>query len=226
VSGIFGWVMLCAVVLAAPDLRKAAASGDGAFTTIVSSVAGPVLAAALYGGIAVAQYLCGLATVTSASRMAFAFARDGGLPCSETLRWVSPVYRTPVFAIWTVSLLSILFTLLTPMYETIAATCVIFLYISYVLPTALGLIAFRRTWTRMGPWDLGDWYRPLAAVCVLGCGLLFVIGVWPPNQKALFTVVGVVGAMFLVWYGLERQRFRGPPVRSMDQAKQGKGDLA
>ena len=37
------------------------------------------LAVMFIAGIVVAQYLCGLATVTSASRMAFAFARDGGL---------------------------------------------------------------------------------------------------------------------------------------------------
>lgn len=34
---------------------------------------------ALYLGIGMSKYLCGLATVTSASRMTFAFAQDGGL---------------------------------------------------------------------------------------------------------------------------------------------------
>ncbi|WP_414693186.1 amino acid permease, partial [Parvibaculum sp.] len=44
---------------------------------------------------------CGLATVTSASRMIFAFSRDGGLPFSKLLAKVSPTRRTPVAAIWT-----------------------------------------------------------------------------------------------------------------------------
>ena len=47
-----------------------------------------------------AQYLCGLATVTSASRMAYAFARDGGLPFSSAVRWVCPRRRSPAVAIW------------------------------------------------------------------------------------------------------------------------------
>ena len=34
----------------------------------------------MYLVIFIAQLLCGLATVTSASRMIFAFSRDGGLP--------------------------------------------------------------------------------------------------------------------------------------------------
>ena len=60
-------------------------------------------------GIVVAQFLCGLATVTSASRMAYAFARDGGLPFSDRFGSVSPKFRTPAVAIWTVSLLSVAF---------------------------------------------------------------------------------------------------------------------
>ena len=212
VSGVFGWVMLCAVVLAAPDLRAAATSGGKAFFTIIDAVVPKWVAIVLYLGIAVGQYLCGLATVTSASRMAFAFARDGGLPCSERLRWVSPVYRTPVFAIWTVALLSVFFTIYTPVYDTIAATCTIFLYISYVLPTALGLKAFGRTWTRMGPWHLGPLYRPLAVVCVLGCSLLFVIGVQEPNRIALWTVLGMTATILMVWFGHARNRFPGPPA--------------
>jgi amino acid transporter len=215
VSGVFGWAMLCAVVLAARDPDGAARQGDGAFAGIVDGALTGVLwgapAAALYVGIAAAQYLCGLATVTSASRMAFAFARDGGLPFSLQLRRVNPVFRTPIASIWTVSLLAVGFTLFTPVYSTITVVCTVFLYVSYVLPTALGLWAYRRSWTRMGPWDLGVWYRPLALLSVLGCGLLFVVGVQPPNDRALVVVAGAVVALAAAWYAFERRRFPGPP---------------
>ncbi|MCI0458522.1 MAG: amino acid permease [Gemmataceae bacterium] len=212
VSGVFGWVMLCAVVLAAPNPDSAARSGEGAFAAIVDGVLPEALAVALYGGIAVAQYLCGLATVTSASRMAFAFARDGGLPFSRVLRQVSPIYRTPAFAVWAVALVAVGFTVYTPVYSTITVVCTVFLYISYVIPAALGLWAYGRTWTRMGPWDLGRWYRPLAVVSVLGCGVLFVIGVQPPNQQALIVVGGGIGVLAVAWFAGERRRFPGPPA--------------
>jgi amino acid transporter len=94
VSGVFGWVMLSAVLVAIPDIDAAAKSGEDAFHTIMTDLFPLALAVPLYVGIGVAQYLCGLATVTSASRMAFAFARDGGLPFSTTLRQVSDVYRS------------------------------------------------------------------------------------------------------------------------------------
>src|SRR5206468_1552953 len=102
VSGVFGWVMLAAVVLAIRDPAETAGQGDGAFVHAVNGALPTGLALALFGGIAVAQYLCGLATVTSASRMAFAFARDGGLPWSRHLRHIHPEHRTPVLAIWVV----------------------------------------------------------------------------------------------------------------------------
>ncbi len=211
VSGAFGWVMLCAVVLAAPDLGEAANQGKGAFAWVVGGALPGWLAKALFLAIALAQYLCGLAAVTSASRMAFAFARDGGLPFSALLRRVSRKWGTPVYSIWAVAGLSVAFTVYTPVYSTTTAVCVLFLYLAYVLPTALGLLAHGKTWTRMGPWELGRWYRPLALVCVVGCAVLFSIGVQEPNEKALLVVLGTVAVLVAVWYAGERKRFRGPP---------------
>jgi amino acid transporter len=211
ISGICGWVMLSSFVLAMPDLEQAAAAGDRVFFWTIGTVFPGWLALAFYVGIAVAQYMCGLATVTSASRMVFAFARDEGLLFSATLRRVSPRFRTPACAIWAVSFGSVLFTVYTPVYSTITTVCTIFLYISYILPTALGVLAQGRTWTRFGPWHIGACYRPLAIISVLGCGLLIAIGMAPPNDKALgitgLTVVGLIG----IWFGFERQRFAGPP---------------
>ena len=47
-------------------------------------------------GLAVlAMWFCGLSSVTSASRMVYAFARDGGVPFASHLRKVSARWRTP-----------------------------------------------------------------------------------------------------------------------------------
>ena len=211
VSGIVGWVMLCAIVLAMPDLDTAARQGDNVVFWTIGQVLPKAVATALYIGIAIAQYLCGLATVTSASRMAYAFARDGGLPLSQYLKRVSDQRRTPVTAIWVTSLLVVGFTLYTPVYSTITTVCVIFLYVSYLIPTALGLRAYGRTWTTTGPWSIGGHYRWLAFLCVVGAGLLLVVGVQPPNEKALGIVEGALLAAAIAWFGSERRRFRGPP---------------
>ncbi|MGH9362260.1 MAG: amino acid permease, partial [Thermoanaerobaculia bacterium] len=197
VSAVGGWVLLSAMVIAIPDLDAGAAKGDQVFYWTMGRVLPPWLATALFLGIALAQYLCGLATVTSASRMLYAFARDGGLPFSAALRRVSAERKAPAAAVWLAAGLSELFTLYTPAYATITAAGTIFLYLSYALPIALGFFAYGRTWTRMGPWNLGGWYRPLAALCVVWCGALLVIGFQPPNEKAFWTVCGAVALLAL-----------------------------
>jgi amino acid transporter len=211
VSGVFGWMMLCAVVLAIPSLDAAAAQGGKAFPWTMKQVLPLGLAQGLLVGIVVAQYLCGLATLTSASRMMYAFARDGGTPCSGLVRSVSRASQAPYVAIWTVTVLSVLFMVLVP-YATIAAICAMLLYVSYVLPTTAGFFAYGRTWTAMGPWSIGRWYKPLALVAALWCGLLVYIGMQPPNDLSLPIVGGLSGALAVAWFTLERKRFGGPPM--------------
>ena len=211
VSGVAGWIMLIALVLAIPQADDAARQGDNMVLWILRAVLPRPVGLLICGGIAVAQYLCGLATVTSASRMAYAFARDGGLPLSSWVRRVCPRYRTPDVAIWGVAAASILFTLYTPVYSTITAVCTNFLYVSYVLPTALGLLAHGRNWTTYGPWHLGAWFKPLAALSVLGCCGLIAIGMQPPNEKAVVVVGGSCLLLAVGWLARARHTFPGPP---------------
>ncbi len=121
VSAVFGWIMLAAMVLALPSMNEAAAQGDNAFHWMMRSVLPSWLVLLFVVGIAIAQYLCGLATVTSASRMTYAFARDGGLPWSQALRRVSPRYGSPAVAIWMTAFLALALTVYTPMYSTLAS---------------------------------------------------------------------------------------------------------
>jgi len=211
-SALAGWIMLSAFVLAIPDMDKAAASGWNVFFVTLDAVLPPPLKVLLYGLILLSQLLCGLATVTSASRMIYAFARDGGLPASSLLRKVHPGYRSPVAAIWTAALVSIAFTLYTPAYATIVSVTVIFIFLSYGLPVVAGVFAYRRSWTRMGPWDMGPAYRLVAVLAMLAIALVFYLGVQPPNDAALWITGLFLLITAVVWFGFERRRFKGPPV--------------
>jgi amino acid transporter len=217
VSGIFGWVMVAAFVLALPSVAAGAKQGANVFPWLMTQVLPGLAGNALWIGIVLGNYLCGLACVTSTSRMMYAFARDGGLPGSSALRRVSPRWKTPVAAIWTTVALAFASTLYAPAYTTLTTACVIFLYLSYVMPAAAGLRAYGRSWTRMGPFDLGGGlYRALAATSVAGVALLIWIGVQPPNEKALAATLAAVGALAAAWGLGVRRRFRGPPAISLD----------
>jgi amino acid transporter len=220
ISMLAGWLLLSAFVLAIPDMDKAAASGWSVFFDVTRAVLPVWLLTTINVGILVSQYLCGLATVTSCSRMIFAFARDGGLPASGALRRVHGKFRVPVAAIWTSAILGILFTTYTPVYSTVVSVCVIFLFISYGMPVILGFFAWGRSWTKMGPWDMGEGaYKLVALLVLLSMVLIFVLGIQPPNNKALPITVGFLILTGVVWFGFERRRFKGPPQGVMIQSR-------
>lgn len=208
VSGLAGWVMLASIVLAAPDMDDAASKGLQSFFRIVREGTPYWTHFPMYLGLGVGQFLCGLAILTSVSRMAFAFARDGGLPFSEYLSRISPTSHTPSVAIWSVAVASVACALIR--YEAIASACAVFLYLSYTMPISAGLLAHGRTWTRMGPWELGGSFRPLAALSLLGCIVLVFIGMQPPNQKAQWVVGGSVVVLLVLWFAYKRTHFPGP----------------
>jgi amino acid transporter len=153
--------------------------------------------------------------------MIFAFARDQGLPFSDRLRRVHHTYRVPEAAIWTGAVLGVLFTMYTPVYSTVVSVTVIFLFISYGMPVILGYFAWGKRWTKMGPWNMGETkYKLVALLCFLSICLILFLGVQPPNDKAGQITVGFLVVTALVWFGVEKRRFKGPPQGVMIQGLQ------
>ncbi|MBB3233248.1 amino acid permease [Phyllobacterium endophyticum] len=221
-SAVFGYIMLCSFVLMIPNMDDAAKQGWNVFFWAMTEQVNPTVKNILYFLIFVCQFLCGLATVTSVSRMIFAFARDKGLPASRALSKVSPKHRTPVAAIWTGSTLAVLFvwgsSLVsigeTPVYTIVVSCTVIFLFFSFAIPIALGLFAWGTPkWNKMGPWNMGEAkFKLFAVLSIIAMALIFVLGIQPPNEWALYITVGFLIVTAIVWYGFEKRRFRGPPI--------------
>ncbi|MBN9433748.1 MAG: amino acid permease [Bosea sp.] len=224
-SAVFGYIMLCSFVLMIPNMDEAAKQGWNVFFWAMDSQVNPAVKVILYLAIFIAQFLCGLATVTSVSRMIFAFSRDGGLPASKALSSVSPKFRTPVAAIWTGAILAVLFvwgsSLVsigeTPVYTIVVSCTVIFLFFSFVIPIVLGLLAYGTSkWPKMGPWNMGrGLFTLFALLSIVAMILIFVIGIQPPNQWALYITVGFVVVTAVIWLAFENRRFQGPPIGDM-----------
>jgi len=210
-ASLFAWLFSCAFVLAIPDMGQAAHQGWNVFFWVMQAILPDAVRYPLYGLILIAQLLCGLATVTSVSRMIFAFARDDGLPASSLLKRVSPRFLSPVAAIWTGAVLSVAFTAYADGYTVVVSVTSILLYLSYAMPIAAGLFAYRRRWTGMGPWDMGPVFRPMAALSILLTAGIFLIGVQPPNGQALTVLLAVFALTAVLWLAVERRRFTGPP---------------
>lgn len=212
-SCLFGYIMVCSFVLAMPSVEEGAAQGFAVFPWMMNASPMPgFLRGLLFVGIVVANYLCALAGLTSCSRMMYAFARDGGLPFSRQLREVSAAYRTPVLAIWVSAVLALAATLYADAFVVLSTGCAVFLYLSYVMPVAAGLLAEGTRWTTKGPFDLGGASKAVAAVAVVGGLVLAFVGFQPPNEKVFYLTVGMIVVMVAIWYGFERRRFAGPPT--------------
>jgi amino acid transporter len=212
-SLVFGFAMAVSFVLASPDLAATAKDGANAWFNLYNNLPAPVwLKSILAVGIVLANYLCALAGLTSTSRMIFAFARDGGLPASSVWRKVSSIWRTPVAAIWLGAALSVAATLYSPAFAALAAGCALFLYVSYAMPVVAGLFAEGRTWTEFGPFRLGVWSKPFAVITVIGVVILMYAGIQPPFDILINYAIGLIVLLVVLWFGLERRRFQGPPV--------------
>lgn len=214
----FGYILVCSFVLAMADPVKSAHDGGNVFFNLMSGL--PISTAfrdVLYIGIAIANWVCSLACVTSTSRMIFAFSRDGGMP--KPFRKVSKQWRTPTNAIWLTVVLSVAVTLYSSAYAALSAGCAVFLYISYAMPIAAGFFALGKKWTSFGPFNLGALYRPLAVITVLGVVALTYLGIQPPNDIVTNYAIGVVVLLAAGWFLIERNRFAGPPIGEAAIAK-------
>ena len=229
-SGVFGYLFLAAFVLMIPNMDDAAKQGWNVFFWALDQRVPYTMKEILYLLIFVAQILCGLATVTSASRMIYAFSRDGGLPASKMLATVSPSHRTPNAAIWTSAVLALLFVWGakaleaggTPVYTVVVSCTVIFLFFSFIIPITLGLFTYGGPkWPKMGPWDIGRaGFSLFAVLSVIAMILIFLIGVQPPNALALNATVGFLILTAIVWFAFENRRFKGPPIGDMIAKRQ------
>ncbi len=222
-SWTFGLVMVAAFVLTMPTIKDGAAAGFNSFFYVWSSSKMPyALALFLAVGFVIVNYICALAGLTSTSRMMYAFSRDGGLPASGTLSYISTQYRTPTYAIWTGATLAFLSTLVGPLgimfklkvdpFLVLATGCAVFLYISYMIPVIAGFFAEGKTWTEKGPFNLGTWSKPIAIVAAIGVALLTITGFFPPNQPVFYLTVVLVVVLPILWFTGINKSFEGVPT--------------
>src|SRR4051812_4936828 len=82
-SAIFGWLVLLAITFAATNvdaINKAAAGGEFVSVAIIEQAVSSSWLKLILVITTVGQLFCGAACLTSASRMCYAFSRDGAIP--------------------------------------------------------------------------------------------------------------------------------------------------
>lgn len=182
VSLVAGWALLLAVTFAIQSWEGARDSEIGLppAQIFIDSV-GRTTGIFLLFIAAVAQFFCGMACVTSSSRMSFAFSRDNALPGSRLWAKVNPRTGTPTNSIWLVTVVSIVLASPSLWSETaylaVTSIAVIGLYIAYVAPVYLRL---RNPDFKQGRWNVGRWGRPVGWVAVVWVVFIVILFMLPP----------------------------------------------
>jgi amino acid transporter len=223
-SFFFGFIMLAFVTLSIKD--AAAASGaDNAFIHVISEALGGTFGTVVLWLVTFAMWFCGLSSVTSFSRMLYAFSRDRGMPWSRHWAEISRKYRTPAKAIWLVVILSFtlalfdyILKLVNPdtSYTTLAfltAVSVVGLYVAYGIPLYLKLRAeaggiFQRK--HYGPWNLGSWSKPINVLSIIWIVFISIVMVIPPNQTAGYALVVMFVLLLVMDLAYYKDHFPGP----------------
>jgi amino acid transporter len=209
VSGVAGFVMLLVVTLAIRDLPTAAAAPNP-FTWVLLDSLGPRVGSAMTWLVIGAMWFCGLSSVTSNSRMLFAFARDGGAPGSRWLARVSPRHRTPAVAVWTCIVTAFALAIWSRGEEVIVSISTIGFYASYGLPIVLALRARKQKRLERGPWHIGRWSGTVNTIAVAWIVIITIIFMLPPNQLTGYTFAGVLVLLAIYDGAWARRHFRGP----------------
>lgn len=217
VSAVAGYALVAALTLAIPDL-PAIAKDSAPPLAILRSAFGERAGNALMGLVVLAMWFCGLSSVTSASRMLFAFARDGGLPASTHLRRVSERFKTPIVATAAAVVLPMAIVFVTAplsdaVFTTVASLATTGLYVSYAVPIALGAVArHRKIWVHEGPFNLGRAGVPLAWIATIWSAFVLFACSLPPNGSAGILLFASVVALLTLYRLWARARFSGPQV--------------
>jgi amino acid transporter len=229
-SAVIGWVVLLAITFAATDpaaITKAGGSSLAIFESSLSDTAAKIVILISTIG----QLFCGMACLTSCSRMMYAFSRDRAVPGWQI--WTRlDAKRVPTYAVVASAVLALIITLpalksnaagVPVAFFAVVSIAVIGLYLAYVAPVFLRWrmgAAFKP-----GPWTLGAkyrWVNMVAVVWVLLCAVIFCLPFTPAGvpwrdefdwSAVNYAPLAVGGVLLLVggwWLLRARHTFTGP----------------
>jgi amino acid transporter len=193
-SAIIGWIVLLALTFAVKDpaFVSNADNGFGAGSSL--ALLSDSLTSAGFKAVllicTIGQLFCGLACLTSASRMAFAFSRDRGMPGSRYLSKVNEA-GVPFNAVMGMAAAALIITIpalygapgtvLPVAFYAVVSIAVIGLYIAYGIPIYL-------RW-RMGDsfqpseaWNIGRHYRWMNPISFIWVALICTVGLLPVSN--------------------------------------------
>jgi amino acid transporter len=229
ISVIFGFFLLVAVTFAIPSTEGAVENLGFLVPFIWAESMSQNWAEILLFICVVAQFFCVTASITSASRMLFAFSRDGAVPGHRLWRQVGR-NRVPHLSVVAIVIASA--AIMIPAYWNYlvgylvgTGIAVIGLYIAFILPVILRFRLGDRF--EHGAWSLGRHYKWIDLIAILWVAFITIIFLLPPYKSSVpwedsftwealnYAPILVGGALLLFggWYLLSARKWFKGPVR-------------
>jgi amino acid transporter len=243
-SVIGGYILLLCVVFAIPndDLGQPdnALAGAGVAGIFVNSL-GTNWATLVLFISASAQFFCATSCMTSASRMTFAFSRDGAIPGSRIFQKLTNA-RVPANAVVFVAICSAVLTLPalikvdvggTPVplaFYAVTSIAVIGLYLAFAIPIFL-------RWRKgdafeAGSWTNGSkykWMNPIAVIEIVVVSLFLMMPTTPAANPfrdefewkfVNYSPIVTLGALVIltIWWNVSAKHWFKGPKHTIDEA--------
>lgn len=176
IGGLAGWALQLVVAYTVVDIPKVIASDLGQpWASYLVQVLPQKTAMAVLALTIICGFSMGQGCMVAASRVTFAYARDGCFPGSWWIKRVNKITYTPVNAVWFNTTIGICLLLLIfggPIaIGAIFSVGAIAAYVAFTIPIFIRVF-FVGNRFRRGPWHLGKFSRPIG---IMACSFIFVM---------------------------------------------------
>src|SRR6478752_5904786 len=197
-GGVTSLILTGALLIAMPKTDPIGATVSGGGVPFILGQLSSGMQDFLLILIIFAFFSCGTSVQGAGSRLAFSFGRDGALPASDWISRVNARFRTPVNALLTGAVISLLFVFLvyySPSHNVdlgfitypaninalllLVSFGVSGIYLSFLLTVIGAMIARRRGWVPEGSFRLGKWGWTVSIIAALYLGLMLLNVVVP-----------------------------------------------
>ncbi|KAD3642311.1 hypothetical protein E3N88_31535 [Mikania micrantha] len=229
ISVIVGWGYLLGITFAVTDIPQLLNQNNDAGGYAIAEIFYQAFKSRFGSGtggiicllvVAVAIFFCAMSSLTSNSRMVYAFSRDGAMPLSSLWHKVNK-QEVPIYAVWLSAFIAFCMALTSlgsiVAFQAMTSIAVIGLYIAYALPIFFRVTLAHKTFVP-GPFNLGRYGIVIGWISVLWVvtiSVLFSLPVAYPitDQTLNYTPVAVGGLFIIVvsyWIVSARHWFKGP----------------
>ena len=183
IGGIFGWFLQLVVAYTVIDITTAINSDLGQpFAAYLVEAVPQKVALVILSFTIIAGFSMGQACMIAASRVTFAYARDGCFPGSKYWKQVNQTTKTPVNAVWfnvVVGVCCLLLIFGGPLaVGALFSVGAIAAFVAFTTPIFIRVF-FVGNRFKPGPWHLGKFSMPIGAVASAFVALMIPILCFP-----------------------------------------------